>query len=133
MIIGSGLIFLALYAKRHPTVVSGPFRVFVIFACITILNCISLINLRSRFTWIVILPILAYVSVSGSFAIYFNKHLTWHRFKEFVSNLRCIIPNNFIRLCVLIFANLVNIAFTFYTLVTGFSAGTAQDFPSFVL
>eukprot|EP01114_Cavostelium_apophysatum_P003770 TRINITY_DN1389_c0_g1_i2.p1 TRINITY_DN1389_c0_g1~~TRINITY_DN1389_c0_g1_i2.p1 ORF type:complete len:426 (-),score=81.42 TRINITY_DN1389_c0_g1_i2:49-1326(-) len=136
MTIGTALLFIALYQKRHGTVTTGAFRAFGWLGAIVLLNVLSLVNIPTTAFWVIVLVILTYVSILGSFNAYgyrkvgFNRHMLSRLARFF---LRPSWPRNKGRFLVLFVANVFNYAICITVALRSWKQSYNEDFPNFVM
>eukprot|EP01119_Soliformovum_irregulare_P014574 TRINITY_DN3989_c0_g1_i1.p1 TRINITY_DN3989_c0_g1~~TRINITY_DN3989_c0_g1_i1.p1 ORF type:complete len:383 (+),score=72.15 TRINITY_DN3989_c0_g1_i1:324-1472(+) len=140
MIIGSVLLFIAIYQKRQPTIIAGPFRVYSLLGGIILLNVVSLVFDRqgsgSIIFWVIVMIVLAWVSLIGSLYLYHFERVSFGRksLKRAWFHIRHPSrPRDLLRLAAIIFANCVNFSLTIVTAMKGYTDLATQDFPSFIL
>ena len=76
MFIGTTLMFLTLYQKRHNTRIPSPLRVYFILAILIFINLLPLSgasNGNELWFWIIIDIILSYIMLFGSVYVYYGK------------------------------------------------------------
>jgi len=136
MTIGAALLFISLHQKRQPTAISGAFRAYGWLGALILLNVISLINISAPIFWMIVLIIMTYVSVTGSFYLYFYEPVRID--KSILERIGYHVthpswPRDKLRFFTLMFANVVNYALTITVSVQGFETVATQDFPNFIL
>jgi len=140
MIIGSALLFMTLYQKRQPTIISGPYKTFGFFGGLIFMNVISLLfdqeGAESRLFWAIVLVGLTWISINGSIHLYYFERLQFDRDSILAVISRILRPSRPrapLRFAAILFANMMNYAYTISTAIKGYRQLATQDFPSFVL
>lgn len=75
MIIGSGLLFITVFQKRHPASAPGAVRVFIFFAFIVFINFLALSNIPTPVLWTIVFVVLIAVGLVGAAHIYNHRKL----------------------------------------------------------
>jgi hypothetical protein len=136
MIIGSGLLFITLYSKRQPTLISGPFKIFGFFALIILLNIAALANIKTWIFWSLVIVLFSYISLAGSIHLYYYEKLVLdmeHFGRFFHRILYPSKPRDKLRFFFILFGNLINYGFSIESVLQGFKNTATQDFPTIIL
>eukprot|EP00026_Physarum_polycephalum_P007063 Phypoly_transcript_07116.p1 GENE.Phypoly_transcript_07116~~Phypoly_transcript_07116.p1 ORF type:complete len:415 (+),score=10.89 Phypoly_transcript_07116:84-1328(+) len=79
MLIGAGLLFIALYQKRHGAIITGAFRAYGFFAAFIFLQFLSLTRIPAAVFWVIVSIVFAHISWSGSAHLYAQRRLSFSK------------------------------------------------------
>jgi len=135
MLIGSSLLFICLYQRRHATLVSGPFRAYSFVVLFIFLTFLSLQEIIPALFWVIVLVIILYISVTGSIYIYLYKMykyklifcVIWDRLRHRKR------PSEPVRVIFLIICNVITLAFTITAMVYGIINNDTRSFSGYML
>ncbi|KAL6069390.1 SID1 transmembrane family member 1 [Balamuthia mandrillaris] len=76
MLIGTGVLFITLFQKRHPTSAPGTIRAFLFFAFLILLTSLALTGIPLAVFWTLTLVLLSPFYLQGTWQFYYHKKIT---------------------------------------------------------
>jgi hypothetical protein len=136
MLIGSGLLFITLYQKRHPTFSTGAFKAFGFFGTFVFLDFLSLTMMPPVLFWSAVSLCFAYISWAGSAHLYLQRRVGFStRSVRWVWDMLTHpagIRDKF-RFYSLVFANVLSWVIIVGSAVDGVVSGVSRNFSTVIL
>lgn len=136
MLIGSGLLFIALYQKRHGFIITGAFRAYGFFAAFIFLEFLSLTRIPAAVFWVIVSIVFAHISWSGSAHLYAQKRLSFTKANVVALLSKIRHPYSIYdkpRFFCLLFANVLSWAIIVVAAAGGVRNGVSRNFSTVVL
>ena len=131
MFIGTALMILTLYNKRHPDDLPSAFYTYIFLALVVLLNILPLSGISDgaeTWFWVLIYILVFYIMIVGTINVYYGKRWKFNRnilnnikdIKHFVKNIKpkdipkfiVLILSNLMTLLMLIFGSIYKVQFT---------------------
>jgi len=117
MFVGTSLMILTLYNKRHPDNLPSAFYIYNFLALVILLNILPLSGISDGaevWFWLLIYVLVVYIMIVGTINVYYGKNWKFNKnifkkvkdFKHFIQNMR---PKDFPKFVVLIISNLMTL------------------------
>ena len=117
MFVGTALMILTLYNKRHPDDLPSAFYTYIFLALVVLLNILPLSGISDgaeTWFWVLIYILVFYIMIVGTINVYYGKRWKFNRnilnnikdIKNFVKNIK---PKDIPKFIVLIFSNLITL------------------------
>ncbi|PRP72989.1 hypothetical protein PROFUN_14652 [Planoprotostelium fungivorum] len=131
MVIGASMLFLALYQKRQPTLL-----VYTSFAIVILFNTAALLPISAVTFWIIVLVLWTYLSILGSYSMYFYKRIRYDRnmlYSLFFQITHPALPAEKVRFLFITIGNGINYTLLGWATWNGIQMESTKEFPTYLL
>lgn len=131
MVIGTGLMFITVFQKRHPTTAPGAVRAFIFFALLILISFLALTDIYVEIVWTFTFTVLIIAGLLGDIHFYYHKRLP----------VRTVIynithpwpPTEPGRLIGILFVNALSLGTLVYAAVDSITTNKAESVPNYML